>query len=172
MSIPVVLDGDNVRAILAGKTTITIPLKTQPKHRLVDGLAHVTIGMSPSDDGQVWYDADGINPGKEVRHGFGLVGTVLWVKEQWARGAFGPIYRADYGAAFVEAHDCGTYRPHPDAPWASHKIADVHKGGWISASKMPKRFSRVSIEVVAVDAANEVGSWCWKLTFNRMGRGE
>lgn len=56
--------------------TTRIPIQPQPTHRLVEGLAHVTIGMNPADDGAVWYDADCINPGREVRCPWGGPGCV------------------------------------------------------------------------------------------------
>lgn len=78
---PILFSTPMVRALLAGTKTQTRRIvKPQPKHRLVDGLAHVTIGMNPADDGAVWYDADGIHPGREVRSPY-RVGDVLWVRE-------------------------------------------------------------------------------------------
>jgi hypothetical protein len=56
---------------------ILVPVEPQPKHRLVEGLAHVTHGMDPADDGAVWYDADGINPGEEVRCRYGKPGDII-----------------------------------------------------------------------------------------------
>ena len=74
-----------IRALLDGtKTQLRLPMKPQPIHRVVEGLAHVTIGMDPADDGAIWYDADGKSPGRELRSPFGRTGDLLSVRETWA----------------------------------------------------------------------------------------
>lgn len=59
-------------------------VKPQPTHRLIEGMGHITVGMDPADDGAVWYDADCINPGREVRCPYGRVGDRLRVLTTWA----------------------------------------------------------------------------------------
>lgn len=100
---PIIMQPHNVRAILDGRKTQTRRIvKPQPKHRLIEGLGHVTHGMNPADDGAVWYDADCVKPGREVRCPYGRVGDDLWVREKWWQ-AFKPtetsngcVYYADY----------------------------------------------------------------------------
>jgi len=82
---PILFSSEMVRAILDGRKTQTRrPVKPQPKHSIIEGLGHITIGMDPAKDGAVWYDADCINPGREVRCPFGRIGETLWVCETWA----------------------------------------------------------------------------------------
>jgi hypothetical protein len=79
---PILFSGPMVRAILNGRKTQTRRMvKPQPvgKQRVLEGLAHVTIGMSPADDGAVWYVADCVSPGIEISCPFGAVGDRLWV---------------------------------------------------------------------------------------------
>jgi hypothetical protein len=80
---PILFSGPMVRAILDGRKTQTRRVvNPQPTHRMIEGLAHVTRGMDPSDDGAVWYDGDCIGPGREVRAPWS-VDDVLWVRERW-----------------------------------------------------------------------------------------
>jgi hypothetical protein len=73
-----------IRALLDGtKTQLRLPMRPQPIHRVVEGLAHVTIGMDPAADGAIWYDADGKSPGRELRSPFGRIGDMLSVRETW-----------------------------------------------------------------------------------------
>lgn len=77
----IIMGAESVRAILAGKKTQTRrTIKPQPKNRLIEGVAGLTIGMDRSLDGRVWYDADCVNPGREVEAPI-HVGDLLYVKE-------------------------------------------------------------------------------------------
>lgn len=76
-----------IRRKVSPKTVTRRIIMPQPKHMLVEGLAHVTIGMNPAEDGLNWYDADGINPGRLVRCPYGATGDVLWVRESYRFGA-------------------------------------------------------------------------------------
>ena len=81
---PIIFSAPMVRAILAGtKTQTRRAVKPQPigKQRLIEGLAHVTKGMNPADDGAVWYVGDCVGPGVEVRCPYGAPGDRLWVRE-------------------------------------------------------------------------------------------
>lgn len=75
---PITLSQDQVRAALDGRLSqVRMPIGPQPVHRLIEGLAHVTVGMNPAEDGAIWYDSDCISPGSEVRCPFGIVGDRL-----------------------------------------------------------------------------------------------
>lgn len=97
---PVLFSGPMVRAILEGRKTQTRRIiKPQPKHRLIEGLAHVTVGMNPDDDGAVWYDSDCINPGREVRCPYGRIGDRLRISEEVTVTAIGwGRYQCKYAA--------------------------------------------------------------------------
>ena len=134
---PILFNAAMVRAVRGGRKTQTRrPIEPQPKHRLVDGLAHVTIGMDPADDGAVWYDSNGIDPGREVRCQY-RPGDILWVRETWADGICRPIYRADWGEPVGN-----NYPAHPDAKWLSELQracgADVCKHEWRPSIHMPR----------------------------------
>jgi hypothetical protein len=88
---PILFSTPMVRALLDGRKTQTRRIvKPQPinRQRVIEGLAHVTHGMDPKDDGAVWYVADGINPGTEIRCPYGSPGDLFWVRESvyiWGR---------------------------------------------------------------------------------------
>lgn len=125
---PILFSGPMVRAILDGRKTQTRRIvKPQPVNRVVDGLAHVTIGMDPSEDGALWYDADGINPGREMRCPHGRIGDRLWVRE-----------------TFTVCADCNIFYKadgKPD-PWEGVK--------WKPSIFMPRKASRLTLEITGV----------------------
>jgi hypothetical protein len=83
-----------VLAIERGLKTQTRRLmKPQPTHRIIEGMGHITIGMDPADDGAVWYDADCIHPGREVRCPYGRIGNRLRVLTTWAVNTNWDSYR-------------------------------------------------------------------------------
>ncbi|HEY7770470.1 hypothetical protein [Longimicrobium sp.] len=81
---PILFSDAMVRAILDGRKTQTRRVvRPQPIHRVVEGLGGVTAGMDPAMDGAIWYDADGINPGRAMLCPYGRIGNRLWVREAW-----------------------------------------------------------------------------------------
>ena len=93
---PILFSGPMVRAILEGRKTQTRRVvKPQPvgNQRIVEGAAHLTVGMNPADDGGVWYATDCVNPGTEIRCPYGVPGDRLWVREtfgyEWKRDSVG-----------------------------------------------------------------------------------
>jgi hypothetical protein len=135
---PILFSGAMVRAILDGRKTQTRRVvKPQPTHRLIQGLGGVTIGMNPADDGAVWYDADGIGPGREVRSPYGGVGDRLWVREAWwhftkSREADRICYAADPGISTL-----------PLFGWTARKRPSIH---------MPRTASRITLEITGYRA--------------------
>lgn len=116
-----------VRAILDGRKSQTRQIiKPQPKHRVIEAISGVTVGMDKSRDGAIWYDADGINPGREIKCPHGELGDRLWVKETFStpfKGALQWVYKANGVAPFKQ---------------------------WTSSILMPRAFSRITLEITAV----------------------
>lgn len=118
---PINLTERQIRAILDNNATqIRRAIVPVPHHFVVQGL---------SDD--KWYDADGVNPGKELRCPFGKPGEHLWVREEWStvshNGVTSIIYAAD------------------DKP--EHVLIE-----WKSAGHMARCYARIVLKVVSVRA--------------------
>ena len=136
---PILFSGPMVRAILDGRKTQTRRVvKPQPvgRQRVIEGLAHVTRGMNPADDGAVWYVGDCISSGVEIRCPFGSPGDRLWVKETWCRGRAFVFYRADCGG-----DPPSEYTDDWNAPLVDRWRPSIH---------MPRSASRLTLEVVSV----------------------
>lgn len=151
---PILFSGPMVLAIIDGRKTQTRRLvKPQPKHRLVEGLGHITKGMPPEEDGRNWYDADGISAGRLVRHAFGIPGDRLWVKEKWR-----PAYHAVLGCCVQYAADSWYSKPKFADEDRGLRFADMcEQSGdraepWHSPIHMWREMSRVTLELVAVRA--------------------
>lgn len=151
---PILFSAAMVRAILDGRKTQTRRVvKPQPTHRLVEPKLGLTIGMDPADDGAVWYDADGISPGRPVRCPYGRPLDRLWVRESFIRHASIPQL-VGYVADGCEATE----------HWEKQSPS-IH---------MPRRFCRIVLEIADVrvervqeiteeDAKAEGAPWedCW-----------
>ena len=120
---PILFNDAMVRAILSGTKTQTRRLvKPQPPA----WAQH----PQPAGDGWEWTDrhedADDLRHWpdyyKPMRCPYGQPGDRLWVREAWRMSAFGPMYRADGDDAF----------------------------GWKPSIHMPRRFSRIDLEVTGV----------------------
>lgn len=132
---PILFSAPMVRAILAGRKTMTRRIvKPQPagKQRVVEGLAHVTVGMNPADDGAVWYVGDGVSRGTEVRCPYGSFGDRLWVRE-----TFRPI---------MSGMNEGEWDYRADDPSAS----GIGFIPWKPSIFMPRQASRITLQVEAV----------------------
>jgi hypothetical protein len=167
MTKPIILSKDELRAALSGTLTeVRRKVKPQPvgNQRVVEGLAHYTVGMNPADDGAVWYVADGIHPGVEVRPY--PTGTRLWVKETWCLK-----YDADdemvYNAAGDIDHTCCWYRATtPGVVMCAGLGLPDRKDGrerspWQSSPSMPIWASRLTLTVESVAVSNDGGEWWW-----------
>lgn len=132
---PILFSGPMVRAILDGK-------KTQTRRVIRDAWWRC---LDPED-------AD--DRALAVRQSpYGQPGDTLWVRETWAQGVFGPIWRADWTEDEFTRHT-GNYPAHPAAAWLSEAQrvcgADVHKGGWRPSIYMRREDSRLTLRVEAV----------------------
>ena len=149
---PILFSAPMVRAILEGRKTQTrLVVKPQPKHRLVEGLAHVTIGMRPEEDGQVWYDADGINAGREVRCPYGRIGDRMWVKQSACYWTY-PNGRVGGLEPIVYNDDDEWSGVRKDSLISRPKELEEHVGWWKfrPSIHMPRWASRITLEVVNV----------------------
>lgn len=137
---PILFSGAMVRAILDGRKTQTRRVvKPQPTHRLVEPKLGLTIGMDPADDGAVWYDADGISPGRPVRCPYGRPLDRLWVREAWhcPKQLGGSFHREK-----LHHREDFEYRGHRSAPGF-----DIR---WKPSIHMPRWASRITLEIADV----------------------
>jgi hypothetical protein len=143
-----------IRALLDGtKTQLRLPMRPQPIHRVVEGLAHVTIGMDPAADGAIWYDADGKSPGRELRSPFGRIGDLLSVRERhWFRESDGITAFADGSLTPHPTSMIGAKNIKPDKPpeddWPNNATQYGFKCK--SATQMPAWASRLTLLVLDV----------------------
>ena len=144
-----------VRAFLAGrKTRLTRVVKPQPigRQRVIEGLAHITKGMNPADDGAVWYVADGIGPGIEIRCSFGSPGDVLIGREKWFE-EYDPMTVRPFSPpryCYAATHE-GEWPVFMDGNGSAEVNRDgSFKSPWRSASTMPRDASRIRLHVEAV----------------------
>lgn len=136
---PILFSGPMVRALLAGRKTQTRRLM-KPQPQLIDGKTWVW----PCDgiDGCKWSWGVNVQPGNEPanQHSRYKVGDVLWVRE-----TFSPIPAAKPSGYFT------------DPKWINRECwyaADNDKpmwgGKWKPSIFMPRKFSRISLEVTSV----------------------
>ena len=143
-----------IRALLDGtKTQLRLPMRPQPIHRVVEGLAHVTIGMDPAADGAIWYDADGKSPGRELRSPFGRIGDMLSVRERhWFRESDGITAFADGSLTPHPTSMIGAKNIKPDKPpeddWPNNATQYGFKCK--AATQMPAWASRLTLLVLDV----------------------
>lgn len=133
---PILFNAEMVRAILDGRKTQTRrPIKPQPKHRVVLAEAGLTHGLTAEeckDDGSVFIDADGINPGRVFYCPYGTVGDRLWVRETFS---FNGI------------------RKQGNEVYYATKEKDVHNPEsfkWTPSIHMPRWASRITLEITGV----------------------
>lgn len=136
---PLIFDGESVRAILAGRKTQTRRvMKPQPTHKLVDGLAHVTVGMNPADDGGVWYDTDCVNPAVREYRPPHPIGSIVWVLETFS------LYLRDnaHQLPMHEAYQVWYHADNDRPTWAEKK--------WRSPIHMPRWAVRLWLRITDV----------------------
>jgi hypothetical protein len=153
---PIILSKDELRAALNGTLTeVWRKVKPQPvgNQRVVEGLAHYTVGMNPADDGAVWYVADGVHPGVEVRPY--PTGTRLWVKETWQD--YCPMWD---GAWCGHGTQEGIEREHVVVYFADPPGKLIPKY-WKTPTTMPSWASRLTLTVESVAVSNDGGTWWW-----------
>ena len=161
---PILFSGPMVRAIIAGtKTQTRRAVKPQPTRRLIEGLAHVTIGMNPADDGAVWYDGDCKGPGREVRCPYGGCLDRLWVRECWARYHTVNHVVRQHGGAISEVSDgLAAYRADGHetiddlrthirlTSGCDLEAIEVYGNRWRPSIHMPRWASRITLEITGV----------------------
>ena len=154
---PILFSAPMVRAILDGRKTQTRRvIKPQPSERFfVEGVARLTIGMNPAEDGRNWYDADGVNPGRLVRPPW-RVGDKLWVRETWCHKADDNgmiVYNAegDWDASCVwYAADGIDVRMVDGDGWGVTNKDGTERRPWRPSIHMPRWASRITLEVTRV----------------------
>lgn len=146
---PILFSAPMVRAILDGsKTQTRRVVKPQPSHRLVEPRVGLTIGMDPADDGAVWYDSDGINPGRPVRCPYGRPLDRLWVRESWATPtSYDAMSPSEAMAAMADRLPFGAPQVWYRASTREHNQAS-HR--WRPSIHMPRRISRITLEITEV----------------------
>lgn len=129
---PILFSGPMVRAILDGTQTQTRRVvKRQP---ITGEWIQRADALSPGDTGFIYAMLrDSENAVLPCPCPYGQPGDRLWVRETWNPAfADAAIYRADYGHRLDLAPD---YQP---------------GGGWKPSIHMPRRFSRLTLEITAV----------------------
>lgn len=144
---PILFSAPMVRAILCDRKTQTRRVvKPQPTHRLIEGVAHITAGMNPADDGQLWYDANCIHTGREVRCPYGRVGDRLWVRETW-RITSNPD--APYSGLRIEYRAQGErYLEFSEYEACDKYVREAAR--WRPSIHMPRWASRLTLEITGV----------------------
>lgn len=128
---PILFTGPMVRAILDGRKTQTRrAVKPQPQHMPILCSAGLTVGADFLKDGSEWVDADCINAGVPMINPYGTIGDTLWVKETFLNNAI-----AGYPPVYFYRADSD------DKP---------HDKKWKSPIFMPRKFSRITLEIVSV----------------------
>lgn len=185
---PLLMSAEMVRVILDGRKRqsrrVILP---QPRCRIIEGRAGLTIGMDPALDGGAWYDADGITPGRLLTCPYGGIDGRLWVREAfttWGAGDSHLAYRATDDPPHPDAWD-GRWRPSIHMPrWASRltlRITDVRVERVRQISEEDAQSEGVALGPFAsyraafadlwdrLNAARGYGwdadPWCWCLTF-------
>lgn len=140
---PIIMCGEMVRAIFAGKKTET---------RRMAGLSNVNRSpylwkFTQKSEGVYEIVGDLVNTGKTVKHPYGVAGDTLWVRETFALTQFNePVYRAD-------AMDKKGYR------WHSIAVGDPeHEVKWKPSLFMRKEQSRITLTVkdVCLERLHEI----------------
>lgn len=144
---PILFSALMVRAILDGRKTQTRRVvKPQPvgKQTIIEGVARTTIGMNPADDGAVWYVADCVNPGIEIRCKFGRIGDRLWVREAFHTCPEKDKERYCYRADNYETSGTGC------------GLSSSPK--WKPSIHMPRWASRINLEItgIRVERLNDI----------------
>lgn len=128
--IPILRNGDQIRAILAGATQIRVPMNPQPEYMLdpppCEWFAPTIIRRGEEVPGKEIYGT--YNEDQSWKSPFGAPGDLLYCKETWSHGC----------------NDFGTTRDtiHYRADGLDH---DGHK--WTSSVHMLKRYARIWLRV-------------------------
>lgn len=150
----ILFDGEMVRAVLADEKTETRRVvRPQPKHRLVEPKVGLTVGMDPADDGGVWYDSNGVEPGVPVRPPYRPLDR-LYVRETWrvARSYDALPPRLVEVAMGGDTAYCVDYRANEYDSRPFHPPSPDIWGPWRPSIFMPKSFARIWLEVISVRA--------------------
>ncbi len=152
--IPILRNGDQVRAILAGATQMRVPVKTTPPSPAYSLEWFDESPVYSPDGGEGWYWGDGWATVGPVKSPFGAPGDLLYCKETWAiewppfGGALtSPLlrYRAD-----GSAQGCLNIDGYQDWYFTPGRV--VRPGVCRSSTTMPKWAARIWLRVNRV--------WC------------
>lgn len=157
---PILLSGDEVRDVLAGrKTQVQRPIRPQPERHI--------IRLSPwFEQPQRWIDADGTN--YEVTCPYGQAGDVLWVREAWQVCPANELIPGEYTqisqwnpAQRVVYRATVPSETHPEHPEWGRQV-------WRPSVHMPRWASRITREVTAVRVerlSDAALPWVWVVEF-------
>lgn len=177
---PILFNGAMVRAIQAGQKTVTRrAIKHQPDVPVTDAIARREYPHGPATVDWYWRPKHGHlngmpSHGWDFKCPFGQVGDRLWVREGWedvhplqvAEGRYsqpgqagipGPpgvtyqtIYRAD--GPYPQVYHCHGYPYRRLTPDPAHLQCPAEGGytGWMPSIHMPRRASRLLLEITAV----------------------
>jgi hypothetical protein len=126
-------NAEMVRAILDGRKT-----QTRRPAKDMNGFHRDDYYSEAYWDGDIW-TAVNDSGCKEICSPFGLVGDILYVREAFAVGVFGVIYRDDCGKKISD--NCWKHR-------TLGSLIDVHK--WTPSIHMPRWASRIDLRVKRV----------------------
>lgn len=123
------------KALRKGATMLVRVVKPQPRNMVIEG------------DGQVWYDADCVNPGREMRCPYGKPGEELWLAEPFSDDLADihprtPVYYRDDGVVDHHIENGMAWSPE-EKEW--------YRFRYRPATQMPEHYTRLRLVVEAVD---------------------
>jgi hypothetical protein len=127
---PILCNGEQVRAILAGTQTVTRRV-IQPRIGGLSGLGFWGYDTTPEDQATVavFGDTSGYHP-QRIRCPYGQPGDRLWVRETW------------------NCIDTGRLTQRQD--WVRYRATDGDEMYWRPSIHMPRWASRITLEVASV----------------------
>ena len=164
------LAGPQVRTLLStGKLVQFVVIEAQPfKEDGVDDPEYPACWIWQPNPEQMYCDPskDGLYKALLASCPFARGGR-RWVREAWA--IVWTKHEPDKGQTIWDVPHRIEYKADSDAKypgnWPDDCGDDEECPRWQSPMHMPRRASRLTVEVVAVEAMQRDTEWCWKVTF-------